>query len=167
MIPIGPISGAASKIAEYFGLIQGVNTKITKLVHQSFLSAKDNLAYAMRTTGQNHIDYVRQAKAEFIRAIAVEEDENKVLSIAGLSLCQYLLGENSNARETILRIKTVELTRSESVKSFGKEIFSNCFSLLNFDSTAMASVATSSMRRQLSFVNTRQSIYNSIEKLIQ
>ena len=31
-LPIGPMIGAASKIAEYFGLIEGVNTKVTKLL---------------------------------------------------------------------------------------------------------------------------------------
>ena len=46
--PIGPMIGVASKIAGYFGLIEGVNTKITKLLHQAFISAKANLEYAMR-----------------------------------------------------------------------------------------------------------------------
>lgn len=44
-VPIGPMIGAASKIAEYFGLIEGVNTKVTKLLHQAFNSAKANLEF--------------------------------------------------------------------------------------------------------------------------
>lgn len=88
MEPIGPMIGAGAKIAEYFGLIEGVNTKVTKLVHQAFISAKDNLTYAKGTTGQNQIEYIKQAKSEFIRAVAVEENENKILSLAGLAMCQ-------------------------------------------------------------------------------
>jgi len=36
-IKVGLIVG--SKIAEYFGLINGVSTEVTKLVHQAFKSA--------------------------------------------------------------------------------------------------------------------------------
>ena len=32
-VPIEPMIGVASKIAEYFGLIEGVDTKVTKLLH--------------------------------------------------------------------------------------------------------------------------------------
>lgn len=112
-VPIGPMIGAASKIADYFGLIEGVNTKVTKLLHQAFNSAKANLEYARNTTGQNQIDYIKQARVEFNQAIAVEENENKILALVGLAMCQYLLGETSNANVTFDRISSVSLTRAE------------------------------------------------------
>lgn len=115
-LPIGPMIGAASKIAEYFGLIEGVNTKVTKLLHQAFNSAKANLEYARNATGQNQIDYIKQARVEFNQAVAVEENENKILALVGLAMCQYLLGETSNANVTFDRISSVTLTRAEIVK---------------------------------------------------
>ena len=116
-LPIGPMSGAASKIAEYFGLIEGVNTKVTKLLHQAFNSAKANLEYARNAIGQNQIDYIKQARVEFNQAVAVEENENKIFALVGLAMCQYLLGETSNANVTFDRISSVTLTRAEIVKN--------------------------------------------------
>lgn len=115
-LPIGPMIGAASKIAEYFGLIEGVDTKVTKLLHQAFNSAKANLEYARNATGQNQIDYIKQARVEFIQAVAVEENENKILALVGLAMCQYLLGETSNANVTFDKINDVTLTRAEKAK---------------------------------------------------
>ena len=115
-VPIGPMIGAASKIAEYFGLIEGVNTKVTKLLHQAFNSAKANLEYARNATGQNQIDYIKQARVEFNQAVAVEENENKILALTGLAMCQYLLGETFNANVTFDKIKDVVLTRAEVAK---------------------------------------------------
>lgn len=110
---IGPMIGAASKIAEYFGLIEGVNTNVTKLLHQAFNSAKANLEYARNATGQNQIDYIKQARVEFNQAVAVEENENKILALVGLAMCQYLLGETFNANVTFEKICSVSLTRAE------------------------------------------------------
>ena len=120
--PIGPMIGAASKIAEYFGLIEGVNTNVTKLLHQAFNSAKANLEYARNTTGQNQIDYIKQARVEFNQAVTVEENENKILALVGLAMCQYLLGEISNANVTFDKINDVTLTRAEKAKYIAKNL---------------------------------------------
>lgn len=139
-VPIGPMIGAASKIAEYFGLIEGVNTKVTKLLHQAFNSAKSNLEYARNATGQNQIDYIKQARVEFNQAVAVEENENKILALTGLAMCQYLLGETSNANVTFDKIKDVVLTKAEIAKYSAMDV-SNVFMpgvclLLPFNSLA-------------------------------
>lgn len=115
-VPIGPMIGIASKIAEYFGLIEGVNTKVTKLLHQAFNSAKANLEYAKNVSGQNRIDYIKQARVEFNQAVAVEENENKILALVGLAMCQDLLGETSNAHATFDKINDVVLTNAEIAK---------------------------------------------------
>lgn len=133
-VPIGPMIGAASKIAEYFGLIEGVDTKVTKLLHQAFNSAKANLEYARNTTGQNQIDYIKQARVEFNQAVAVEENENKILALVGLAMCQYLLGETSNANVTFDRISSVTLTRAEIAKYIATIIFLEARLLLPFNS---------------------------------
>lgn len=117
-VPIGAMIGVSSKIAEYFGLIEGVNTLITRLLHQAFNSAKSNLEYARNARGQAQIDYIKQARIEFNQAVAVEENENKLLALVGLSMCQYLLGDEYNSRKTLNMINDVELTRAEKTKYF-------------------------------------------------
>ncbi len=72
MLPVGGFINITGKIAEYFGLVEGVSTQVTKLVHQAFKSANDNLEYAKMTSGQNQIDYIKRAKDCFIGAVVVE-----------------------------------------------------------------------------------------------
>jgi hypothetical protein len=134
-VPIGHMIGAASKIAEYFGLIEGVNTKVTKLLHQAFNSAKANLEYARNATGQNQIDYIKRARVEFNQAVAVEENENKILALVGLAMCRYLLGETSNANVTFDRINEVNLTKAEIgvVKSFIRFFKAICNATTDFE----------------------------------
>ena len=115
-VPVGTMIQFASKIAEYFGLIEGVNTHVTKLLHQAFNSATANLEYARNATGQNQMDYIKQARTEFNQAAAVEENENKILALVGLTMCQHLLGEISTANLTFNKIDSVTLTRSELTK---------------------------------------------------
>ena len=116
-VPVGAIINISGKIAEYFGLIEGVDTKVTKLLHQSFISAKMNLEYARNSSGQNQIDYIKEAKTKFIEAIAVEENENKVLALVGLAMCQIFLNDNTNAYSTLGEIDLVELTTSAYLKA--------------------------------------------------
>lgn len=115
-VPVGLIIGGASKIAEYFGLIETVNTKITKLLHQQFHAAIRSMEDARYASGQTQVEYVKQARTEFNQAVAVEENENKILALVGLSLCQYMLGDSQNANRNLNQIRTVELTRAEKAK---------------------------------------------------
>lgn len=159
-LPIGPMIGAASKIAEYFGLIEGVNTKVTKLLHQAFNSAKANLKYARNATGQNQIDYIKQARVEFNQAVAVEANENKILSLAGLAMCQYFLGEKQNANNTLGRISDVDLTTSEKAKYYGRHI--GPFGLLY----GLALPFSSLDNRVSHFNSTKHSVINSTSRMI-
>lgn len=124
-VPIGTIIGASTKIVEYFGLIEGVNTLITRLLHQAFNSAKSNLEYTRNASGQDQIDYIKQARIEFNQAVAVEENENKLLGLVGLSMCQYLLGDSYNSRQTLNKVKSVELTRAEVAKYWALQFVAN------------------------------------------
>jgi len=103
----------ASKIAEYFGLIESVSTNVRRLLHQAFNSAKDNLEYARISKGNNQIDYVKRAKDCFVDAIAVEENENKILALVGLSMCQYFLHDIDGAQRSMYRIREVNLSSAE------------------------------------------------------
>lgn len=121
-VPVGQIIGVSTQIAEYFGLIDSVDSKVTKILHQAFNSAKMNLEYALHASRQNQIEYIRQARIEFNQAISVEENENKILALAGLSMCQSLLGDKANASVTCDMISQVELSLPEMAKSVAFDV---------------------------------------------
>ena len=110
----------SSSIAGYLGLIDNVNSNVKKLLHQSFVSAVQNLNYATTASGINQMEYIRRARDLFIDAISVEENENLISSYVGLAMCQHLLGDFQNSSMTIERIKDVKLTLSEKSKAVSK-----------------------------------------------
>ena len=91
----------SSSIAGYLGLIDNVNSNVKKLLHQSFVSAVQNLNYATTASGTNQMEYIRRARDLFIDAISVEENENLISSYVGLGMCQHLLGDFQNSSMTI------------------------------------------------------------------
>ena len=110
----------SSSIAGYLGLIDNVNSNVKKLLHQSFVSAVQNLNYATTAYGTNQMEYIRRARDLFIDAKSVEENENLISSYVGLAMCQHLLGDFQNSSMTIERIKDVKLTLSEKSKAVSK-----------------------------------------------
>ena len=110
----------SSSIAGYLGLIDNENSNVKKLLHQSFVSAVQNLNYATTASGTNQMEYIRRARDLFIDAISVEENENLISSYVGLAMCQHLLGDFQNSSMTIERIKDVKLTLSEKSKAVSK-----------------------------------------------
>lgn len=80
-------------IGEYLGFIEGSNTMLQKLVHQSFQSVKLNFEYAYNTNGTKQIEYLKIARSEFIRAVSVEENEAKISALLGLAMCQHWLND--------------------------------------------------------------------------
>lgn len=117
------------KIAQYFGLIETVSTDVKKLVHQAFKTAQDNLQYAQNATGQLQMDYICEAKNNFIKAVTVEDNENKIIALCGLSMCQCMLGDYTNAMQTMNRINKVKLTNAEKVKAIAMELGLNVLDL--------------------------------------
>lgn len=111
-----------TRIAEYFDLIETVSSQVDKLVQQALKSAIDNLEYARNAEGQNQVHYVLEAKNKFMEAVAVEENENKIVALCGLSLCWYFLGKDRKAKRTARRIKRVKLSWSEIIKAMAKEV---------------------------------------------
>lgn len=115
-------------IAAYFGLIDTLSSDVSKLVHQSFKSARMNLEL-VQTSDNSEIskDYIKEAKNKFIEAVAVEKNENLISAYAGLAMCQYLLGDNRNAQSTYGKIKDVMLSKSEKVASGAKGTITKLF----------------------------------------
>lgn len=103
-------------IAKYLGLIESTNSLLNKLVHQAFRAAKSNLEYAYNSSGATQMDYLRQARNEFNQAVAVEDNEPKIYALLGLAMCQHFLGNASNAKRSMSKIRDVELSRSEKFK---------------------------------------------------
>ena len=103
----------AKSIAAYLGLIESVDRNIQRLLHQAFRGATENLQYAKSSSGANQLDYIKRARDKFIDAVAVEQDENLISSLLGLSMCQHLLGDTANSKVTFERIKSVKLSRQQ------------------------------------------------------
>jgi predicted YcjX-like family ATPase len=115
-IAIGTMN-ATLAIASYFELIDTVSSDVSKLLHQSFTSARMNLELAQTADDQvQRNEYLKEARSKFIEAVAVEKDENLVSAYAGLALCQYLLMEKTNAQLTIEKLLGVELSLSSKIK---------------------------------------------------
>lgn len=110
-------ASAVKAIAAYFEIIESVDSNVQKLIQQSFRSAVMNLEYAKDCPSSiTQKDYILQAKNEFIRAIAVEKDENLVSSYIGLAMCQFLLDDKVNAQKSLAKIDDIKLSSSERNK---------------------------------------------------
>lgn len=101
----------------FFGLINGVSQNVQKLVHQPFKTGKKWLEHAQNASSKDlRNQYLHDAQVEFGKAIELEENENKILSILGLAICQFYLGDINNANSTIREIQNVRLTTKEKIK---------------------------------------------------
>lgn len=115
-------AAAAIAITRYLGIIDSVDPSIRKLLHQAFNSARMNLEYARDAKpGKLQNDYIKQAKTEFINAMAVEQDENLVSAHIGLAMCQHLLNDTFNAIKTIQKISEIQLSDAEVNKAIAKD----------------------------------------------
>lgn len=97
-----------------------IRNDVKELMHMFFKSAFENLNYALNSDGESRNNYILAAKSRFIDAIAVENNENLILSYLGLALCQIAHGEADNCIMTLDRIKTVYCELPDD----GDELFS-------------------------------------------
>lgn len=122
-ITIFKAASIAESIAAYFGVVDSVSADMKRLLHQSFKSALMNLEYAKDTSNPDaRGSYIKQAINEFIRAIAVEENENLISAYLGLSMCQYTLGDFTNAKTTLQKIASVNLSKTERAKVIAYDV---------------------------------------------
>lgn len=108
-------------VAEYLGLIENVAANTSRLRHEPlnsaicwFENAKNSKDDATMHT------YLNDARREFMKATSLEEDENLVAAYAGLSACQYILGDKINARENLKKINAVELSTGAIIRATAK-----------------------------------------------
>ena len=121
-------ANAALAIASYFELIDTVSSDVSKLLHQSFKSARMNLELAQTSDNlSQREEYVKEARNKFVEAIAVEKDENLVSAYAGLAMCQLFLGDEINMQLTLGKIGTLQLSRAAILKALATGSFKESF----------------------------------------
>lgn len=137
-IIIGTLN-AAKTIAEYLGLIETVDNRVKKLLHQQFIAAQNSLKNAETATDSMRAEYLKSALNSFNLAIAVEENENLISSYVGMAMCQYLLGDVANARSSLLNASNVQLKKTEvwrsRAKNIGKNYIIRSFPIMNIIKT--------------------------------
>lgn len=107
----------SKSIASYLGFIDSVSSDVKKLLHQSFESGIKNLEYAQSASEANQKLYIQKALGDFISASSVEKDENLISSYLGIAMCQYLLGDITNARISLHKISSVTLSKLATTKA--------------------------------------------------
>ena len=118
------VARSTKSIKSYLGVIESSDDSISKLSHNPFNSAIENLRYAQACANiDNAASYIEVARSKFIEAINLEENENKVDAFLGLAMCQHLQKADHLARITLNRIpKEVNLTKGEKRKAIAKDI---------------------------------------------
>ena len=108
-------------VAEYLGLIESVVDNTSKLRHQPLNSAINwfNNAKNCKDKATMHT-YLDDARREFMKATSLEEDENLISAYVGLSTCQYILGDKTNALENLKMINTIELSNGAIMREIAK-----------------------------------------------
>ena len=112
----------AQAIAAYFGLIESTSGNVKKLLNQSLKSAVYNLECAKNAQGSAQLEYVKQAQNEFIRAIAVEQNESLISAYVGLAMCQFHRGDKINAADSLKRAKTGAAVKNRNCKICSNEL---------------------------------------------
>ncbi len=105
------VATCAKFVAEYIGLVASATANTSKLVHTPFNSAIEWLNNAKNCKDPAIMkDYLNDARKGFMDAISLEEDENKIAAIVGLSMCQYMLGDKTNAKNNLQKVNDVTLS---------------------------------------------------------
>ncbi len=122
MEPFCLIFPVAKFVTEYFDLVDSTSKQVERLLHQSFTAAIEMLDSARYADGKNRETLIAEARVKFYEAIRVEQNENLMLALVGLSMCHALLGDIDNAKRYHNRIREVQLTTSEKVKDSAKKV---------------------------------------------
>lgn len=117
------VATCAKFIAEYLGLIENTSANTAALRHEPLKSAISWFENANNCTKEPlMLNYLQDARRKFMEAVSLEEYENKITAILGLSFCQLMLGDRENAEKSIQGINNVNISQAEVIKRAGKEI---------------------------------------------
>ena len=122
-ISTGTIAILSKSLASFLGFMEESSKYTKMLVHAPLQSAKSCFEDAKRSTGdvQRFQHLLQEAEKNFRQAVALEENELKVVALLGLSLCQLLLNDKANASSNFRKIQEVDLSDSERRKAFAKD----------------------------------------------
>ena len=87
-----------------------IDQNVQSLMHMYFNSAYKNLDYALIASADNRKSYLLQARNCFIDATNFEKNENLILSLVGLALCQTLTNDMDNSLNSLQRVKNVDFS---------------------------------------------------------
>lgn len=105
------VATCAKFVAEYLGVVASASANTTRLRHAPLNSAVAWLNNAKNCKDRETMkDYLNDARRGFMDAISLEEDENKIAAIVGLSMCQYMLGDKTNAKNNLQKVNDVTLS---------------------------------------------------------
>lgn len=123
-ISTGTIAILSKSLANYLGFMEESSKYTKMLVHAPFQSAKSCLEDALRSTDnvQRFQHLLQEAETNFRQAVALEENEEKIVALLGLSLSQLLLNDKANASSNYRKIQEVDLSDSERRKAYAKDI---------------------------------------------
>jgi len=110
-------------ISEYLGIIEGADSNTQKLRHEPLISALSWLYNANNCKNKDMMQtYLHDARREFMKAVSLEEDENKITALLGLAMCQQMFGDKINAQNNLARIKDVSLSAGAIARANAKYI---------------------------------------------
>lgn len=132
-INAGSVITLSKFAASYLGLIEDSSLGIDKLVHAPMQCAKSCLEDAVRSTDnvQRFQYLLQEAERNFRNAVPLEECEAKVYALLGLSLCQVLLSDRTNAANNFKKMTDVTLPEPESKRLLYKGFARATFNALN------------------------------------
>lgn len=128
------------------GLLNSAASDTNKLRHEPLKSAIGWFEQAQNCDNdkKRKQSYQEDARREFMKAISLEDDENKIAAFVGLSMCQRLLGDEKNARLNMQKIQGIELTKGAIIRATAKYLLVPPF-------LRAAVIARATMKRNESF----------------
>jgi hypothetical protein len=106
--------GDLTKLAEFFGIIEGIDRKISKLLCADLEYAKKQLTLLPGCSEENRIIYVRKAGDAFCRAISQVDGTNRAIAYLGHAWCLVVLKESTNAIKELRLLTEIETVPRET-----------------------------------------------------
>lgn len=116
MIPLEATSGVIA-IAEFAGLIEGVERKVDKLIQAELETAMDLLGQAHRSS-REEINLIRDARLRFTKAANLETGLRKGIALYGLAVCHSYFKDYENRNDALIEALNIEPISRTSVEVY-------------------------------------------------
>lgn len=116
MVPLEAASGIMG-IAEFIGLVEGVERKVDKLIEAELETAMDLLDQAEKSSGEKE-NLIRDARLRFTKAANLESGLRKATALYGLAVCHSYFKDYENRNEALNEILEIEPISRFSVEMY-------------------------------------------------